>query len=119
MDTKKHLNFKLLESLKIDFNFNKDFDNLSLGSLYGCSNSLLISLLSDKFNNICVLADSDINVEKISSEIEFFNTKSRIIKLDDYGTLPYDEYSPPQNLVSDRVGAFKNHKNSTNNITDV
>ncbi len=116
MDTKKHLNFKLLESLKIDFNFNKDFDNLSLGSLYGCSNSLLISLLSDKFNNICVLADSDINVEKISSEIEFFNTKSRIIKLDDYGTLPYDEYSPPQNLVSDRIASLHNILNKNQKI---
>ena len=108
MDTKKHSNRILLEGLKPNFNLTENISGYSIGSLYGCSDSLLLSLISDKYKNICVITNNDASSEQIINEIKFFNNQIELINLGDYGTLPYDDYSPPQELLSERIKSLYN-----------
>tara|TARA_B100001250_G_scaffold394141_1_gene397684 strand:+ start:31705 stop:35184 length:3480 start_codon:yes stop_codon:yes gene_type:complete len=114
--TKKHSNKILIEALNPNFNLVENISGHSLGSLYGCSDSLLLSLISEKYNNICVITNNDTTSEKIINEIKFFNNKIELINLGDYGTLPYDDYSPPQELLSERIKSLYNILNINNKI---
>jgi len=89
-------------------NFFKAPDKATLNEyaqLYGCSQSLaLAQLASKKSNPIAVITDDVHQAQTLQHELNFFvSGKSRIFELPDWETLPYDIFSPHQDIISQRL----------------
>lgn len=78
----------------------------ALCRLYGSSASLAISEISEKHDGPVVVISNDIhNCYIYGDEINFYNNgdKSRQMYFPDWETLPYDIFSPHQDIISDRL----------------
>ena len=53
-----------------------------------------------------VLTAQPSDAERLSEEIAWFDAKLRIQHFPDWETLPYDQFSPHQDLISDRLKAL-------------
>ena len=73
--------------------------------LYGCSQSLSLALLSQAKTNPVAVITADVNHAQIlQNELSFFTSgKCKILELPDWETLPYDIYSPHQDIISQRL----------------
>jgi len=73
--------------------------------LYGCSQSLsLASLAANKTNPIAIITDDVNQAQQLHHELSFFVTgKCSIMELPDWETLPYDLFSPHQDIISQRL----------------
>src|SRR3990167_8391936 len=82
-------------------------DNLlSWGNLFGSSASLAISQLASKSQTLLLLITPDTHfADQLKNEIQFFskNLIDPIIHFSDWETLPYDHFSPHQDIVSERL----------------
>jgi len=75
------------------------------GQLYGCAQSLVIANLAlNKTNPIAVIT-ADVNqAQLLQHELDFFiSGKCKILELPDWETLPYDIFSPHQDIISQRL----------------
>ena len=73
--------------------------------LYGCSQSLSLALLSQAKTNPIAVITADVNhAQELQNELSFFTSgKCKILELPDWETLPYDIYSPHQDIISQRL----------------
>ena len=73
--------------------------------LYGCSQSLsLASLAAQKSNPIAIITDDVNQAQQLQHELKFFTSgKCSILELPDWETLPYDIFSPHQDIISERL----------------
>ena len=73
--------------------------------LYGCSQSLSLALLSQTKTNPVAVITADVNqAQQLQNELSFFTSgKCKILELPDWETLPYDIYSPHQDIISQRL----------------
>lgn len=73
--------------------------------LYGCSQSLSLALLSQAKTNPIAVITADVNhAQQLQNELSFFTSgKCKILELPDWETLPYDIYSPHQDIISQRL----------------
>jgi len=73
--------------------------------LYGCSQSLALALLSQVKTNPIAVITADVNeAQQLQNELTFFTSgKCKILELPDWETLPYDIYSPHQDIISQRL----------------
>ncbi|MCP3688115.1 MAG: transcription-repair coupling factor [Gammaproteobacteria bacterium] len=80
-------------------------ETLKLGQLYGSSRSLLLAERVAEFDGLSVLVCSDMaDVEQIEQELLFFSHKKpEIVRFPDLETLPYDLFSPHQDITSERI----------------
>ena len=82
---------------------------LSLGSLPGSSDAWLIAHFAQQANPRRMLAvlcaDASVS-QRLSEEIPFFAPDLRVHVLPDWETLPYDQFSPHQDLVSERLATL-------------
>lgn len=89
------------------------------GQLYGASKSLWISRLAEQQNNrplICVTPNHH-DAEQLNRQLRFFLGNSRRVQyFPDWETLPYDVFSPHEDIVSERLQRL--HELS-HGITDV
>ncbi|VAW65899.1 Transcription-repair coupling factor [hydrothermal vent metagenome] len=90
------------------FNFFKSPDKLALseyGQLYGCSLSLALSELALKKSNPLAVITADVNqAQQLQHELAFFTSgRCSILELPDWETLPYDIFSPHQDIISQRL----------------
>lgn len=79
---------------------------LHWSSLYGSSTSLAISNLVAQNQGLLLLITPDMHsATRLKRELEFFSqeTKTTITLFPDWETLPYDHFSPHQDIVSDRL----------------
>jgi len=78
---------------------------LQLGQLYGSSRSLLLAERIADFKGLSVIVCSDMaDVEQIEREVEFYSHKKpEVIRFPDLETLPYDLFSPHQDIISERI----------------
>ena len=83
---------------------------LRLGQLYGSSRSLLLAERIAEFDGLSVVVCNDMaDVDQIEHEIAFFSHKSpEIIRFPDLETLPYDQFSPHQDIISERIKCLAN-----------
>lgn len=87
----------------------KKIDKISWGKLHGCSQDLLIANATSEFKGLIVVITSDSNhAYSAESNIQFFaNTAnsdiSNIHIFPDWETLPYDIFSPHEDLISERL----------------
>ncbi len=78
---------------------------LQLGQLYGSSRSLLLAERVAGFKGLSVIVCSDMaDGEQIEREVSFFSHKiPDVIRFPDLETLPYDQFSPHQDIISERI----------------
>lgn len=73
--------------------------------LYGCSQSLSIASLAANLTHPVVVVTEDVNqAQRLHNELSFFVTsRCSIFELPDWETLPYDVFSPHQDIISQRL----------------
>ncbi len=75
------------------------------GQLYGCSFSLAVANLAlGKQHPIAIITASVSDAQQLQQELSFFTSgKCRVLELPDWETLPYDIFSPHQDIISQRL----------------
>ena len=78
-----------------------------LTGVHGCAASRYVASLAEKSTRIIVLVAKDAEAARqYEEELQFFSPNTLITTFPDYETLPYDRYSPPPSLVSERLKAL-------------
>jgi len=76
--------------------------------LVGCSAGLIISETAQQHKGLTVLITTDsLNAQRLAEEITFFsNHQLSILHFPDWETLPYDLFSPHQDIISERLATL-------------
>ncbi|MEM8491168.1 MAG: transcription-repair coupling factor [Pseudomonadota bacterium] len=78
-----------------------------VGPLYGSAASALIGELADQARLLVVLTEDTSQAQVLARELPFFMTQdAQLLQLPDWETLPYDNFSPHQDIISDRLRAL-------------
>lgn len=94
-------------------------DKKFVGNLQGASLALAIAELADQHSSHTLLAVPDPQTAlKLLQEIEQF-THQEVALFPDWETLPYDNFSPHQEIISDRIARLYQLPTQTNGITIV
>ena len=77
---------------------------------HGSSDALLIARYHLAYREqvplLAVVCESAVDAQRLSQEIAFFAPAARVRLLPDWETLPYDTFSPHQDLVSERLATL-------------
>jgi len=78
---------------------------LRTGQLYGASRSLFVTQQIRQFKGLSVIVTHDMaDAEQLEREIKFFRDgELKILQFPDLETLPYDNFSPHQDIISKRL----------------
>jgi transcription-repair coupling factor (superfamily II helicase) len=77
------------------------------GNLYGASIGLSISSAIAQNNRpILIIAPDTLTATRLEYELAFFQHEQKIIHFPDWETLPYDQFSPHQDIVSERIATL-------------
>jgi transcription-repair coupling factor (superfamily II helicase) len=79
---------------------------LSIGGLVGSADALAISELATPQRPIIVLTANALDAQRLLDEIRWFAPKLTVSLLPDWETLPYDHFSPHQDLISERLATL-------------
>ena len=74
--------------------------------LNGSSDALALAQFAEKHAPLVVIAASALEAQRLVEEIPFFAPKLRVHLLPDWETLPYDHFSPHQDLISERLATL-------------
>jgi transcription-repair coupling factor (superfamily II helicase) len=74
--------------------------------LIGSSDALALAQYAEKHSPLVVIAASALDAQRLVEEIPFFSPKLRVHLLPDWETLPYDHFSPHQDLISERLATL-------------
>ena len=74
--------------------------------LYGSSDALALAQYAEKSAPLVVIAASALEAQRLVEEIPFFAPELHVHLLPDWETLPYDHFSPHQDLVSERLATL-------------
>lgn len=72
----------------------------------GSSDALFLAQLSQKAKPVTIITANALDAQRLLEEIPFFAPDLAIHLLPDWETLPYDNFSPHQDLVSDRLATL-------------
>jgi transcription-repair coupling factor (superfamily II helicase) len=75
-------------------------------NLYGSSDALGLAQLAHKTSTLTVIVANALEAQRLVEEIPFFSPELDIHLLPDWETLPYDHFSPHQDLVSERLATL-------------
>ena len=91
----------------------KDHPHITWGRTYGCSRGLALAQAIEQFHGLTLLITPDIQTAlMLESELAFFcDRATRILMLPDAETLPYDVFSPHEDIISDRVFTLRSLPN--------
>ena len=84
-------------------------ETLHWGRLYGSSSSLVISEAAKRYPGPLVVITTDMHsTETLERELQFFSDGDAlpILTFPDRETLPYDVFSPHQDITSQRLGTL-------------
>ena len=77
------------------------------GQLYGAAQSLAVAhAVKQHAGTICVVTDSAATADGLERALGFFLRGENIRRFSDYETLPYDAFSPPQELIAERLSTL-------------
>mgnify|MGYP001152474607 CR=1 FL=1 len=94
-------------------------DKKHVGNLQGASLALAIAELAAQHSSHTLLAVPDPQTAlKLQQEIEQFS-ESEVALFPDWETLPYDNFSPHQEIISDRIARLYQLPTQTRGITIV
>jgi transcription-repair coupling factor (superfamily II helicase) len=74
--------------------------------LTGSSDALALAQFAEKNAPLVVIAASALEAQRLVEEIPFFAPTLRVHLLPDWETLPYDHFSPHQDLISERLATL-------------
>ncbi|MDH2915322.1 MAG: CarD family transcriptional regulator, partial [Gallionella sp.] len=74
--------------------------------LVGSSDALALAQYAAEHSPLVVIAANALEAQRLVEEIPFFDPKLRVHLLPDWETLPYDHFSPHQDLVSERLATL-------------
>jgi transcription-repair coupling factor (superfamily II helicase) len=74
--------------------------------LHGSSDALALARLAQEARPLVILAETAWHAQRLHDEIAFFAPQLAIHLLPDWETLPYDHFSPHQDLVSERLATL-------------
>ncbi|MFH2140294.1 MAG: transcription-repair coupling factor [Pseudomonadota bacterium] len=74
--------------------------------LTGSSDALALAQLAPHKSPLVVIAANALEAQRLVEEIPFFEPKLKVHLLPDWETLPYDHFSPHQDLVSERLATL-------------
>jgi len=82
----------------------KTGDKLRFGNLQGSSLALAISQVAKKAHRpILVITADNLTANRLEEELNFFIPELEVFTFPDWETLPYDNFSPHQDLISQRL----------------
>ena len=85
----------------------KQTRKISWAQLHGCSQDLLIANAAKEYKGLIVLVTPDSHsAYTAEANIRFFSELENIHIFPDWETLPYDVFSPHEDLISDRLKAL-------------
>ena len=77
------------------------------GQLYGSAGSLAATQAIEQHRgSVCIVTGSASAADSAEHELKFFAPDVRLRRFCDYETLPYDAFSPPQELLAERLSAL-------------
>ncbi len=77
------------------------------GQLYGAAQSLALGqILQEHSGSVCIVGASAAAVDTAEHELRFFAPEVRLRRFCDYETLPYDAFSPPPDLLAERLSVL-------------
>ncbi|HEY9447439.1 MAG TPA: DEAD/DEAH box helicase, partial [Burkholderiales bacterium] len=74
--------------------------------LHGSSDALALARLAQQTRPLLVVTENAWHAQRLLAEIPFFAPGLKVCLLPDWETLPYDHFSPHQDLVSERLAAL-------------
>ena len=74
--------------------------------LIGSSDALALAQYAGKNSPLAVIAANALEAQRLVEEIPFFAPELRVHLLPDWETLPYDHFSPHQDLISERLATL-------------
>src|SRR3990170_1263896 len=74
--------------------------------LYGSSDALALAQYAAQHAPLVVIAANALEAQRLLEEIPFFDPSLRVHLLPDWETLPYDHFSPHQDLISERLATL-------------
>ena len=74
--------------------------------LAGSADALALARLAAAERPLAVVAASALDAQRLAEELAWFAPALRVCLLPDWETLPYDQFSPHQDLVSERLAAL-------------
>jgi len=74
--------------------------------LIGSSDALALAQYAKKTSPLVVIAANALEAQRLAEEIPFFDPELRVRLLPDWETLPYDHFSPHQDLISERLATL-------------
>ena len=90
-------------------------DIKQLGNLQGASLSIAIAEIAQQFAGLAIVIVPDfVTAFKLERELSFFQVP--IVHFPDWETLPYDNFSPHQDIISQRLAALYNLPNFTRGV---
>jgi transcription-repair coupling factor (superfamily II helicase) len=79
---------------------------ISTAPLHGSSDAPLLAALAARARPLLVITESAWQAQRLLHEIPFFAPQLRVHFLPDWETLPWDHFSPHQDLVSERLATL-------------
>jgi transcription-repair coupling factor (superfamily II helicase) len=74
--------------------------------LTGSSDALALAQYATQHSPLIIIAANALEAQRLVEEIPFFDPKLRVFLLPDWETLPYDQFSPHQDLISERLATL-------------
>jgi len=71
--------------------------------LHGSGSALMLSRLANERRPVLIVTDEAADAQRLVDELRFFSPALRIHLFPDWETLPYDAFSPHQDLISERL----------------
>jgi transcription-repair coupling factor (superfamily II helicase) len=82
-------------------------DRFVWGNLHGASLGLALSALLEKSKvPVLIVAPDTLTSSRLEYELRFFHQSQNIIHFPDWETLPYDQFSPHQDIISERLASL-------------
>ncbi|MCE5182868.1 MAG: transcription-repair coupling factor [Betaproteobacteria bacterium] len=73
---------------------------------HGSGDALALAQLAEKTRPLIVLTESAWDAQRLHDEIPYFAPELSVHLLPDWETLPYDQFSPHQDLISERLATL-------------
>jgi transcription-repair coupling factor (superfamily II helicase) len=90
-----------LDTLKL-----KPGQRLDLPALAGSADALALARLAGRGAMLAVISANPLDAQRLQEEIAWCNPALRVHLLPDWETLPYDSFSPHQDLISERLSTL-------------
>ncbi len=84
--------------------------------LHGSSDALALAQFTGRHTPLVVICASALEAQRLVEEIPFFSPELRVHLMPDWETLPYDHFSPHQDLVSERLATLHHIRSASSDV---